>query len=73
MTRTKQRRMFMDQYGNKFFASTVKELRSQIGMGGSRVSIMYMDKKDGATVRCGYVIGPHWLTEYAPIETEITS
>jgi len=60
--------LYLDQYGNKFHANTVKELRSKIGMGGSRVSKMYVDKKDGHTVHIGYVIGQHWLTQYTPIE-----
>lgn len=72
MTSNEHRRLFIDQYGNKFFAQTVKELRGQIGMGGSRVSRMYQDKKDGSTKAVGYVIGQHWLTEYAPVEVEVT-
>ncbi len=60
--------LYIDQYGNKFYASTVKELRSQIGNGGSRVSKMYVDKKDGRTICRGYVIGQHWLTAYQPKE-----
>lgn len=71
-TKTVHRRMFVDQYGNRFYAQTVKELRRQIGMGGSRVSIMYRDRKSGPPVRVGYVIGPHWLTEWAPVEVEVT-
>lgn len=65
------RKLYVDQYGNKFYADTVKALRAQIGMGGSRVSRMYQDKKDGRTVCVGYVIGGHWLTAYAPIERRI--
>jgi hypothetical protein len=60
--------LYVDQWGNKFYASTVKELRAQIGMGGSKVSTMYCDKKDGGTVKVGYVIGQHWLTAYRPHE-----
>lgn len=63
--------LYVDQYGNKFFASTVKELRSKIGMGGSSVRKMYRDKKDGTTIHCGYVIGSHWLTMYAPVKREV--
>jgi hypothetical protein len=59
------RRLFVDQYGNRFYARTRKELKAQIP---GRVSIMYIDKMDGRVVRCGYVIGQHWLTEYAPVE-----
>ncbi len=59
-------KLYVDQYGQRFYASTVKELRSQIGGGGSRVGIMYVDRKDGSTARIGYVIGSHWLREYCP-------
>ena len=65
-------KLYIDQYGNKFHANTVKELRSQIGGGGSRVSRMYIDKRDGRTVAIGYVIGQHWLKVYAPVEVEVT-
>jgi len=60
--------LYRDQYGNTFFADTVKELRAQIANGKSRVSNMYRDKADGTTVKTGYVIGQHWLAEYAPVE-----
>jgi hypothetical protein len=60
-------RMFRDQWGNTFFASSVRELRAQIGGGGSRVSPMYVNDKAGATYRTGYVVGPHWLEEWAPV------
>ena len=29
---------------------------------------VYVDKKDGSVVHCGYVIGQHWLTAYRPVE-----
>ena len=60
--------LYLDQYGNRFWAKTVKELREQIGMGGSRVSKMYRDKKNGGVVHVGYVVGSHWLTAYQPVE-----
>jgi len=60
--------LWIDQYGNRFYAATLKELRVQIGMGGSRVSKMYCDKKDGSTVCTGYVIGQHWLSHFTPVE-----
>jgi hypothetical protein len=61
------RYLFVDQSGNHFYASTVRELRAQIGNGGSRVSRMYVDRK-GKTLKTGYIIGQHWLTQYAPVE-----
>ena len=63
-----KRLLYIDQYGYKYYASTVKELRSQIGMGGSRVSKMYVDKVDGSIAHIGYVIGQYWLTAYQPVE-----
>lgn len=60
--------LYIDQWGNKFWARTVKELRGQIAMGSSTVRKQYIDKRDGTTVHNGYVIGGHWLTAYKPVE-----
>ena len=60
--------LYIDQYGTTFFASSVKELRKKIGMGGSRVSKMYCDTRGGSPKHVGYVIGEHWLRAYAPVE-----
>ena len=62
----KPRRMFQDQYGNTFHARTVAELREEVG--GGHVQRMFRDKASGPPVHVGYVIGRHWLTEYAPVE-----
>jgi hypothetical protein len=68
MRATKPPILYIDQFGNRIWARTVNELRSQIGRGTSRVSKMYADKLDGRTVHTGYVIGKHWLAAYAPVE-----
>jgi hypothetical protein len=60
--------LYLDQYGSRFWAKTIKELRGQIGMGGSKVSKMYYEKKDGTTWHTGYVIGRHWLTAFKRVE-----
>jgi hypothetical protein len=60
--------LYIDQWGSKYWAKTVKELRRAVGMGGSRVAKMYRDKKDGRVVHVGYVVGEHWLTAYRPVE-----
>lgn len=60
--------LYLDQWGNRFYAKTLRELRLQIGTGGCRMSKMYRDKKDGTCVHVGYVIGQHWLTAYVPLE-----
>lgn len=62
----KPTKLYLDQYGNRFYAKTRKELQQQIANGHSRVSIMYCDLKDGSTVKTGYVIGEHWLTAFIP-------
>lgn len=63
--------LYIDQYGNKFWARTVKELRAQIGMGGSRVSKMYVDLKQGGSRHVGYVVGAHWCTAYQRVEAPL--
>lgn len=63
--------LYMDQFGNHFYARSVKELRQQIGRGGSRISRLYQDRKDGSVVHTGYVIGGHWLMMFEPVEIPI--
>lgn len=60
--------LYIDQYGLQYMADTVRGLRSQIRLGGSRVSKMYVDKADGSRVHIGYVIGDHWLRGFIPME-----
>lgn len=55
---------WINQHGHVYKARTLKELRESIP---GAVSIMYRDQKNGPPVRVGYVIGYHWLTEYAPV------
>lgn len=57
--------LFIDQYGNRWEACTVSELRDKIG--GGRVSKMYCDDKSGKCYHVGYVIGRHWCTAYVPV------
>ena len=64
-------KLYIDQYGNRFYAKTLKELRAQIGNGGSKVSKMYRDGLDGVTYSVGYVIGRHWLTCYLPMRKAV--
>lgn len=65
----RQRKLYIDQYGNHFFASTIKELKELVG--GTKASPMYIDKKDGSTVKVGVIIRNHWLTAYVPYEKAI--
>jgi hypothetical protein len=58
----------IDQYGNRFYFSTVKELREQIS---GRCSRLFQDSKDGTTYHVGYRIGEHWLNIYEQVRKEI--
>ena len=60
--------MYIDQWSNRYWAKTVKDLRKQIEGGASKVNKMYCDKKDGSIVHTGYVIGGHWLEAYRRVE-----
>ena len=59
--------VYIDQYGQRFYAATVRELRTQIP---GRCSKMYIDAKDGHSYHIGYVIGQLWLTKYAPVRVK---
>lgn len=58
--------LYLDQYGNRWLARTVRDLRDQIG--GGRVSRMFRDKADGSSVHVGYVVGAHWCDAFQPVE-----
>lgn len=58
----------VDQWGNKWSIPGKhprKELLEKLGY--KKASKMYRDKRD-RTVHVGYIIGPHWLTLFAPWE-----
>ena len=60
--------LYIDQYGNRLWARTIKELRDLCG--GGRVFKIYVDKTDGKTVHCGYGVGHRWFTAFSPVEKE---
>jgi len=62
----KENILYISQYGDPFWARTVRELREKVG--GGKITKMYVDKKDGGTVHCGYVIGNLWLSAFMPLE-----
>lgn len=57
--------LYIDQYGRKFLAKTVQDLRKQVG--GGRISKMYVDGAAGGVFHVGYVIGQYWCTAYTPV------
>ncbi len=61
--------MYIDQYGNRFYAKTLKELREKLG--GGKISKMYVDGKDGKTYHIGYVVGKHWLNAFTPLRKAV--
>lgn len=58
-------KLYIDQYGDKYYARTVKELREKIG--GGSVSKMYCDGVDGKVYHIGYCIGKHWFNCFTPM------
>ena len=61
-------RLYVDQYGHAIGASTVAELAQHLGYHPHSVRTMFVDKKDGSTVKCGVIVGRHWLARYKPDE-----
>lgn len=61
---------YLDQYGYKYWASNLKELKKAVCpyTKSPKVSKMYRDKKDGRIVHVGYIVSDHWLTAYRPVE-----
>ena len=58
--------LYVDQYGNKVYASTVTELCRKMGYSRGTARRMYADFQ-GKSYHVGYVIGRYWLTMYQPI------
>lgn len=64
--------LYLSQYGDKFTARTIKELRQKVGPG--RVSRVFVDgngKDLGKVFHVGYSIGKVWLTAYQPLRNQI--
>ena len=60
--------LYVAQNGTTAIARTVRELCEQFGYAAGSARIIYRDKKDGRTVKVGYVVGPLWFTRYTPHE-----
>ena len=64
--------LYLDQFGNYFYARTVRELRGKVGSSGSRIAKMSVrNGADGEPRHIGYVIAGHWLRMFAPIELPV--
>lgn len=57
--------MYQDQYGQCFWAKSIRELCGKVGR--KHVSKMYIDGTDGKSYHIGYVVGRHWCTAYVPV------
>jgi hypothetical protein len=60
--------LYVDQWGNRFFARTVRELRDKVG--GGRVAKVYRDNPAGGAFHVGYVVGAHWFEAFAPVRLQ---
>jgi hypothetical protein len=62
--------LYIDQYGGKIWARTVRELHAKAGPG--RVFKIYVDKIGGTNaghaVHIGYGVGRRWFNAYRPVE-----
>ena len=67
-TNEKQVTLYVSQYGDRFYAYTLKQLREKLG---GRCQRMFQDGPNGEIYHVGYVIGPLWLTAYAPLVKSI--
>jgi hypothetical protein len=64
-----KRVLYLDQWGGKWWAKSVRELHRQIG--GARPSKMYRDDPlTKKTYHTGYVVGRHWCNAFIPYEQE---
>ena len=64
--------LYLDQFGNYFYARTVRELRGKVGSSGSRIAKVYVrNGADGEPRHIGYIIAGHWLRVLAPIELPV--
>ena len=60
--------LYIDQYGNKIWAKTVKALRQQVGGGCCRVSKIYQSDTKGNDFHVGYVVGDRWFHGFVSME-----
>lgn len=56
--------LFIDQYGSRIYAASVKELKEKAGPG--RVFKIYRDLPEGVA-HVGYGVGSRWFSEYQPV------
>lgn len=56
--------LYIDQYGDHIYASTIRELREKAG--GGRVFKVYVDGTDGKTYHVGYGVGRRWFSAFTP-------
>lgn len=59
--------LWVDQYGNRFYAPSQCALKRDNGIPG-KVTPMYVDTVKGPPIKIGVVIGQHWFTQYARVE-----
>jgi len=64
-------KLFVDQYGNKFYAKNPKHLKEQYGIKG-KIERIFNDGVDGKTYWTGYKIGQHWFDLFTPLRVCIS-
>ena len=59
-------KLYIDQYGNKYHANTLKDLKNDNYLKG-KIHKTYIDGKDGNTYHTGYCVGKNWFQVYIPL------
>ena len=64
------RKLYVDQYDQKVWARSLKELRELAG-GGTMTKMYVDDAKTGAPYHVGYIVGGRWFYEFTPTRNAV--
>lgn len=59
--------LFIDQYGSKHWAASLKELKARACYRGGAAK-QYRDLPDGRAAWTGYILGARWFTAFNPAQ-----
>ncbi len=66
----KLNKLWIDQYGNRFWAKTITQLKADRSIPGAIFKIYFEDAATGETFQTGWGIGKHWFDVYTPMRKE---
>jgi hypothetical protein len=65
----KVNRLCVDQFGDRLFCRTVKELKEKVGR--KRADKIYIDRLGGGRKWVGYVVGGRWFSVYQQLGIDV--